>query len=342
MSKWEPNFRISVLYSFVRSRQLEGTFPGDPETGVWPITAMRIGFGWGSVPEDSWPVKRPRPWPPPPEPPGLDDLAKEHRINHYFRVRTIQECKLTLAYCGPVQASFEITNDWFTAPGGVIPTPSDADQYIAAHSVLLVGYDDSKGHFKFVNSWGADWGDEGFGYLPYGAFEAAWDEGWFMDLGYPEFRKPHSGYSKRSWGFQRASSGFIYHCVEFTDPQDLRIAWALAMQREEGSLEVEELFVRPEFRRQGYGKRLIHALGELAAECGSELKIWISYPDSDSSNLAIVERLTSPLGLSINASGQRWAPLVASLNGQTGQEQPPPAPAYSRPRSAFSPMSFKT
>jgi GNAT superfamily N-acetyltransferase len=275
----------------------------------------------------------------------LDDLAKEHRINHYFRVRTIQECKLTLAYCGPVLASFEITNEWFTAPGGAIPTPSTADQYVAAHSVLLVGYDDSKGHFKFMNSWGADWGDKGFGYLPYGSFETAWDEGWFMDLGHPEFRKAQSGYSKRSWGFQHASSGFIYHCVEFADPQDLRIAWALAVQCEEGSLEVEELFVRPGFRRQGYGKRLTHALGELAAECRSQLKIWISYPDSDSSNLSIVEKLISPLGLSIIPSGQRWAPLVASPKGRPGQEQVPPfppTPACSRPRSAFLPMSFKT
>ena len=68
------------------------------------------------------------------------------------------ECKLTLAYCGPVLASFEITDNWFTAPHGAIPAPSAEDRYVAAHSVLLVGYDDSKGHFKFMNSWGAEWG----------------------------------------------------------------------------------------------------------------------------------------------------------------------------------------
>jgi hypothetical protein len=87
MPKWEPDSRISVLYGFVRSRQLEGTFPGDPETGLWPVTAMRIFFGWGSILHDDWPVERPRPWPPPAEPPGLDDLATQRRINHYFRVR---------------------------------------------------------------------------------------------------------------------------------------------------------------------------------------------------------------------------------------------------------------
>jgi len=38
-------FRISALYGFVRARPLEGTFPGDAATGVWPITALRIGYG---------------------------------------------------------------------------------------------------------------------------------------------------------------------------------------------------------------------------------------------------------------------------------------------------------
>lgn len=35
------------------------------------------------------------------------------------------------------------------------------------HVIYLTGYDDSKKCFEFVNSWGIDWGDNGFGYLPY-------------------------------------------------------------------------------------------------------------------------------------------------------------------------------
>ena len=40
-------FQPSVMYNFVRSRQLEGTFPGDPLTGVWPITSYRVSRGMG-------------------------------------------------------------------------------------------------------------------------------------------------------------------------------------------------------------------------------------------------------------------------------------------------------
>jgi GNAT superfamily N-acetyltransferase len=265
----------------------------------------------------------------------LDDLAKERRINHYFRVRTMLECKLTLAYCGPVLASFEITDNWFTAPHGAIPAPSAEDLYVAAHSVLLVGYDDSKGHFKFMNSWGAEWGDSGFGYLPYCSFETAWDEGWFMDLAYPEFRKPRPGYSKRSWGFQHASSGFMYHCIELTDPQDLRIAWALAVQREEGWLEVEELFVTPKFRRQGHGNALLRALEKLAVDLGCRLKMWISHADTAASNIAAIDKLIEPVGLSIKPSDERWAPLLASPSGDAETGQRGEAPGHRRPRSPF-------
>ena len=148
-----------------------------------------------------------------------------------------------------------------------------------------------------------------------------------MDLAYPEFRKPRLGYSKRSWGFQHASSGFMYHCTELADPQDLRIAWALAVQREEGWLEVEELFVRPTFRRQGHGKGLLRSLEKLAVDLECRLKMWISHADTAASNIAVIDKLIKPIGLSIKASGQRWAPLLASPSGaaEIGQRARLPA-----------------
>lgn len=36
-----------------------------------------------------------------------------------------------------------------------------------AHAVAVTGYDDSLGAFKFINSWGAEWGLGGYGYLSY-------------------------------------------------------------------------------------------------------------------------------------------------------------------------------
>jgi hypothetical protein len=75
MASTVSDFRPSQIYGFVRARQLEGTYPGDPQTGVWPITAARVHFGWGAPPEEMWPRNHAFRWPPS-EPSGLDIAAK--------------------------------------------------------------------------------------------------------------------------------------------------------------------------------------------------------------------------------------------------------------------------
>jgi len=81
----------------------------------------------------------------------------------------------------PILVSLDITDKWGYAPDGRVPVPEPDDVFIGSHSVLLVGYDDSSAGFKFQNSWGAEWGDNGFGHIGYETFEATWCEGWVSD-----------------------------------------------------------------------------------------------------------------------------------------------------------------
>jgi len=140
----------SIMYIYIRSRQLEGTFLGTQETGAWPNTGLRILYGWGSPPESAWPYNATSDWPPP-EPPSLDKIAKKHRIRWYQRVRNITDCKLTLSVLShPVTVTINITDEWYDAPNGKIPSPKTP--VIGGHCVVLVGYDDKKQEFKFLNS----------------------------------------------------------------------------------------------------------------------------------------------------------------------------------------------
>ena len=41
--------------------------------------------------------------------------------------------------------------------------------------MLVVGYDDAMNAFKAVNSWGPEWGDQGFVWIDFKAFEEAND-----------------------------------------------------------------------------------------------------------------------------------------------------------------------
>jgi len=45
--------------------------------------------------------------------------------------------------------------------------PDNRQQLNWLHGVYFVGWNDKKREFKFLNSWGENWGDNGFGYLPY-------------------------------------------------------------------------------------------------------------------------------------------------------------------------------
>ena len=56
--------------------------------------------------------------------------------------------------------------------GGYIPYPKDDESVIGGHAITLVGYDDNReeGSFLLKNSWGIDWGEKGYGWIPYKYF----------------------------------------------------------------------------------------------------------------------------------------------------------------------------
>jgi len=48
-----------------------------------------------------------------------------------------------------------------------IQMPSYSQQMSWRHGIYLTGWNDATNEFEFVNSWGDNWGESGFGYLPY-------------------------------------------------------------------------------------------------------------------------------------------------------------------------------
>lgn len=308
----QPNF--SAQYIFIRGRQLEGTYPGDAKTGIWPITAHRIGRGWGYVSEEEWPHDD-SVWPPV-EPPGLDQIAVRKPDFYYQRVRTIDECKSVLARLrSPVMVSLNISDKWYDAPNGRIPESAPHDLPVGSHTVVLYGYDDSRQEFSFQNSWGINWGDRGHGYIPYNVFEATWVEGWATELAAkPMDDNPEAGVAERRWGVQEHGGG-ILHCYEFVDSKAGKIGWTFFVERN-GSVEVEELFIMPVFRKRGYAPKLAKMIEGYSHERSTSPKIWISHADTAPENILVIEKLAGRLGLSISPSPVRWASYVVSRGAQ--------------------------
>lgn len=81
----------------------------------------------------------------------------------------LKDIKTLLAFKIPVVCGFEafdsVRNPDVTK-NGIIPDP-DGGARIGGHAIVLVGYNEVTKLFVFKNSWSVEWGDHGYGYLPF-------------------------------------------------------------------------------------------------------------------------------------------------------------------------------
>lgn len=105
--------------------------------------------------------------------------ASKHKISKYMRLTTLNGLKHCLANGYPFAFGFAVYESFESdqvAQDGLVPFPGPEESMIGGHAVLAVGYDDEKevhgekGCFIVRNSWGPDWGDKGYFYLPYSFF----------------------------------------------------------------------------------------------------------------------------------------------------------------------------
>ncbi len=73
----------------------------------------------------------------------------------------------------PLLVRIAVWSDLFGYDGGTYVNASDAeDEIVGYHALLLVGWDDGRQAWLARNSWGADWGNDGYLWLGYGASDS--------------------------------------------------------------------------------------------------------------------------------------------------------------------------
>jgi C1A family cysteine protease len=83
----------------------------------------------------------------------------------------VDALKRALLDHGPLEVGIEVSKTFSNHKGAEVIEKLPEDEQKGAHSVLLVGWDDSKGArgaWKVMNHHGAEWGEAGFGWLGYG------------------------------------------------------------------------------------------------------------------------------------------------------------------------------
>lgn len=79
---------------------------------------------------------------------------------------SVQEIKNALIAHGPVVATVRVTAAFQSYVGGVF---DERDPGPINHAVTIMGWDDARQAFHVLNSWGPDWGEDGYIWVNYGA-----------------------------------------------------------------------------------------------------------------------------------------------------------------------------
>jgi C1A family cysteine protease len=61
---------------------------------------------------------------------------------------------------------------------GVVADPGPRDAVRGSLAICIVGYDNARRRFKFLNSWGRHWGVRGYGYLSYDYVQHYGSDAW--------------------------------------------------------------------------------------------------------------------------------------------------------------------
>lgn len=100
--------------------------------------------------------------------------AELRKITEAKNVRLqVEDIKSALAKGYPVVISIRVFDRFVKNVSGFVDIPSESElKEDENHAMVVCGYSDSEGYFIVRNSWGIDFGDKGYCYLPYDYFRA--------------------------------------------------------------------------------------------------------------------------------------------------------------------------
>ncbi|MEM7539274.1 MAG: C1 family peptidase [Chloroflexota bacterium] len=170
-----PEQQLSSRFIWVASKEMDEyrlmptTFIESDGTSL--KSALNVAYRWGAVPEEMLPFNTTH----------LYDgdkrvffaTAAKYRISAYFDLtREPENWKQWIAHHGPILARVEVDTTWMNA----LQTFGELEFYdpeinFGGHAVTIVGYGPDS--FIIRNSWGTDWGDEGFAYASMAYVDAA-------------------------------------------------------------------------------------------------------------------------------------------------------------------------
>lgn len=155
----------SRLFIYYNERVMEGTVTID--AGAELRDGIKSIVDLGFCPETDWPYNIAR-FADKPDPVAYLDASKDLlKVYQRVPIRTYSVME-AIASGFPVIFGIMVYPSFLAAKGtGEVPMPDPTETIAGGHAMIAVGYDQVTSRFKFQNSWGTAWGNQGFGTIPF-------------------------------------------------------------------------------------------------------------------------------------------------------------------------------
>lgn len=166
--EFDPNkfSNFSRLFIYYNERVIEGTVSQD--SGAQIRDGIKTLAAQGACKESTWLYSPTNEFAKPSD--IAYSEAAAHKISLYLRINNLGEMKHCLDDGYPFVFGFTVYSSFESeevARTGIVPMPLASDDVQGGHAVCAVGYDDLKKVVIVRNSWGPNWGDKGYFYIPY-------------------------------------------------------------------------------------------------------------------------------------------------------------------------------
>ncbi len=172
-------FDLSEAFLYYNARDLDGDGSVNEDLGSRFKPSIDSLVKYGIALEKVWPYND-QVYSQKPSEEAYNDAAMRKLVAAMNVQRKVADIKSALVDGCPVAASFTLTRSFFEQGGatGYVPMPSDEeiaagldsnnpDSRHGRHAMVIVGFSDELQMFIIRNSWGTDWGDNGYCYVPY-------------------------------------------------------------------------------------------------------------------------------------------------------------------------------
>ncbi|MBD2094756.1 C1 family peptidase [Trichocoleus sp. FACHB-591] len=159
------NYDISRLFIYYLARKFDGCEQED--SGATLRRGMKVLTKYGACSEAAWPYDI-ETFCDEPHDDAFQEAA-EHLIDEYDRIDVdLHAMKVCLSEGYPFVFGSDIFQSFEDLDHrGHVNMPLPSEENLGGHAMLACGYSDKDQVFLVRNSWGTDWGDKGYCYIPY-------------------------------------------------------------------------------------------------------------------------------------------------------------------------------